>query len=99
VSAEQHWSAYGVCGEACPDDLFVEGAAQRSAREVCFECPVRMECLIDSLDNHITFGVWGGMTERERRALMRRFPGVVSWREVLEATPELAGAADARLNC
>jgi len=40
--------------------------------------------LADALDNRIEFGVWGGMTERERRALLRRRPEVVSWRRVLE---------------
>ncbi len=42
------------------------------------------ECLADALDNGIEFGVWGGMTERERRALLRRRPDVKSWRELLE---------------
>jgi len=87
---DQHWTAYGACGKDSPDDLFVEGAAQRAAREVCLRCQVRVECLIDALDNRIAFGVWGGMTERERRALMRRLPDVVSWREVLESEPDLA---------
>ena len=74
-----------------PDDLFVEGAAQRGrARGVRCACPVRFECLVDALDHRIAFGVWGGMTERERRALLRRVPDVDSWREVLEADPELA---------
>ncbi|MET8816414.1 WhiB family transcriptional regulator [Streptomyces sp. NPDC004549] len=36
------------------------------------------------LDNRVEFGVWGGMTERERRALLRRRPDVPSWRQVLE---------------
>jgi WhiB family redox-sensing transcriptional regulator len=40
--------------------------------------------LADSLDNEIEFGVWGGMTERERRALLRRRPDVRSWRTLLE---------------
>lgn len=93
MAGDQHWTAYGACGGAAPDDLFVEGAAQRAAREVCAGCQVRMECLIDSLDHRILFGVWGGMTERERRALLRRYPDVVSWREVLEAEPHLAVGA------
>jgi WhiB family redox-sensing transcriptional regulator len=46
-------------------------------------CPVRTECLADALDNRIEFGVWGGMTERERRALLRRRPHVRSWRRLL----------------
>jgi WhiB family redox-sensing transcriptional regulator len=40
------------------------------------------------LDNRIEFGVWGGMTERERRALMRRRPDVKSWRALLETAKE-----------
>ena len=60
-------------------------------------CPVRTECLADALDNRIEFGVWGGMTERERRALLRRRPHVTSWRRLLETAREeyehLSGAA------
>ena len=67
-----------------PDALFVQGAAQNRAKAVCMACPVRTECLADALDNRIEFGVWGGMTERERRALLRRRPNVASWRRLLE---------------
>lgn len=67
-----------------PDELFVQGAAQNRAKVVCATCPVRTECLADALDNRVEYGVWGGMTERERRALLRRRPGVSSWRQVLE---------------
>jgi WhiB family redox-sensing transcriptional regulator len=62
-----------------PDDLFVKGAAQQQAKIVCQRCPVIAECLADALDNRTEFGVWGGMTERERRALLRRNPQVSSW--------------------
>jgi WhiB family redox-sensing transcriptional regulator len=62
----------------------VQGAAQNRAKLICRGCPVRTECLADALDNGIEFGVWGGMTERERRALLRRRPDVTSWRELLE---------------
>jgi len=68
-----------------PDELFVQGAAQNRAKVVCATCPVRTECLADALDNRVEYGVWGGMTERERRALLRRRPEVRSWRQVLEA--------------
>jgi len=64
--------------------LFVQGAAQNRAKHICRGCPVRTECLADALDNGIEFGVWGGMTERERRALLRRRPEVTSWRDMLE---------------
>ena len=77
-----HWTALAECGtgKLAPDALFVEGAAQREARTVCTGCPVRLACLADALDNRMDFGVWGGMTERERRALLRRRPEVRSWR-------------------
>jgi WhiB family redox-sensing transcriptional regulator len=74
-----------------PDALFVEGSAQREARAVCLACAVRIECLADALDSRADFGVWGGMTERERRALLRRRPDVRSWRA------ELLAGADASL--
>lgn len=67
-----------------PDELFVQGAAQNRAKVVCATCPVRTECLADALDNRVEYGVWGGMTERERRALLRKRPEVDSWRQVLE---------------
>jgi len=44
---------------------------------------VRTECLADALDNRVEFGVWGGLTERERRALLRRRPNVTSWGRLL----------------
>ena len=47
-------------------------------------CPVRAECLAEALDNEIEWGVWGGLTERERRALLRKRPNVTSWRQLLE---------------
>jgi WhiB family transcriptional regulator, redox-sensing transcriptional regulator len=94
---DQHWTAYGRCSMSEPDELFVEGAAQRSAREVCLSCAVRIECLIDALDNKVAFGVWGGLTERERRALLRRYPEVTSWREAFEDDPTLAMIAGTAL--
>ena len=78
------WTARAACKGTDPDELFVEGAAQNRAKLICRGCPVRTECLADALDNGIEFGVWGGMTERERRALLRRRPDVISWRDLLE---------------
>ena len=80
----EDWASRGSCRASDPDSLFVQGAAQNRAKAVCMGCPVRTECLSDALDNRVEFGVWGGMTERERRALLRRRP-TASWRSVLEA--------------
>lgn len=78
------WSALAKCQEVDPDELFVQGAEQNRVKVICQACPVRTECLADALDNQVEFGVWGGMTERERRAILKRRPNVVSWRQLLE---------------
>ncbi len=78
------WTTRAACREIDPDELFVQGAEQNKAKTRCFGCVVRTECLADALDNRVEFGVWGGMTERERRALLRRRPEVTSWRALLE---------------
>lgn len=79
----REWTARGACIPGDPDALFVQGAAQHRAKIVCMRCEVRTECLADALDNRIEFGVWGGMTERERRALLRRRPDITSWTQFL----------------
>jgi WhiB family redox-sensing transcriptional regulator len=84
----EDWTIAAACRGMDPDELFVQGAAQNRAKTVCAACPVRTECLADALDNRVEFGVWGGMTERERRALLRRRPDVRSWRKVLEGKRE-----------
>ena len=78
------WNAQAACREADPDEMFVQGAAQNRVKQICNSCPVKMQCLADALDNRIEFGVWGGMTERERRALLRKRPHVKSWTELLQ---------------
>jgi WhiB family transcriptional regulator, redox-sensing transcriptional regulator len=75
----EDWTLRAACLEEVPDALFVSGAAQHKAKTVCRACPVRTECLADALDNNVEFGVWGGLTERERRALLRRRPDIKSW--------------------
>lgn len=83
-AAAHEWASLGLCHKGDPDVLFVRGAAQNLAKALCRACPVRAECLADALDNRVEYGVWGGMTERERRALLRRRPEVESWRELFE---------------
>jgi WhiB family redox-sensing transcriptional regulator len=89
----QDWTARSACKSSDPDDLFVSGAAQNRAKSVCMGCTVRTECLSDALDNRVEFGVWGGMTERERRALLRRRPDVTSWRQLLDSARAAHAAA------
>lgn len=80
---DEDWAVRAAC-RGNPEDMFVRGAEQNRVKVICAECPVRLECLAEALDNQIEWGVWGGMTERERRALLRRSPAS-SWRAVLEA--------------
>lgn len=81
---DQEWAARALCRDEQPDVLFVKGAQQNRAKKLCSGCPVRAECLAEALDNQIEWGVWGGMTERERRALLRRNPDA-EWRRILLA--------------
>lgn len=82
------WAVGAACNGTDPDELFVQGAAQNRAKMVCMGCEVRTECLADALDNRVEFGVWGGMTERERRALLRRRQDITSWRRLLTVARE-----------
>lgn len=79
----ENWRTAALCRTTDAEGLFVTGAAQREARQFCRTCPVRTECLAHALDHQIEFGVWGGMTERERRALLKARPDVSSWAGLL----------------
>src|SRR5690606_9341556 len=79
------WVSQARCKEVDPDQLFVRGAAQRKAATICRHCPVLMQCGADALDNRVEFGVWGGMTERQRRALLKQHPEVTSWADFFQA--------------
>jgi WhiB family redox-sensing transcriptional regulator len=93
----EEWTSAAACRQAQPDQLFVRGAEQNKAKQLCAGCPVRTECLAEALDNQIEWGVWGGMTERERRALLRKRPNVTSWRLLLE-TAQAEHVASARVS-
>jgi WhiB family redox-sensing transcriptional regulator len=82
---DRSWQDEANCMGVDPDLFFPErGASTREAKEVCRGCVVRAECLEYALANGEKFGIWGGMSERERRrirrqrALARRAGGVAS---------------------
>lgn len=81
VNGDQ-WALQAKC-RGMEDALFPEGANQKRARAVCMGCPVRSNCLAEALDNRIEWGVWGGMTERERRQLLRERTDISNWHQVL----------------
>jgi WhiB family transcriptional regulator, redox-sensing transcriptional regulator len=73
----EDWRQHAVCPETDPEAFFPPEGGEAPilvalAKRICRGCPVRTECLADALDNRIEFGIWGGMTGRERRALLRR---------------------------
>lgn len=78
-SEDRTWVIDALCRNTDPDELFVRGAAQRKAANICRNCPVKRECGADALDNKVEYGVWGGLTERRRRALLKQHPEVMSW--------------------
>ena len=84
TEGERTWVSKALCRSADPDELFVRGAAQRQAAVICRHCPVMRQCAADALDNQVEYGVWGGLTERQRRSLLKEHPEVVSWAEFLE---------------
>lgn len=76
---DQSWAAKALCAAEPADALFVQGAAQRQVRARCLACEVRLECLADALQSEANFGVWGGLTERERRAMLRHYTNITDW--------------------
>ena len=71
--SEQDWQDQANCLGVDPDLFFPErGASTREAKEVCRGCVVRLDCLEYALANGEKFGIWGGLSERERRRLRRQ---------------------------
>jgi hypothetical protein len=67
------WRDLALCAEVDPDLFFPDkGESSRPAKRVCAGCEVRPECLQYALDHGERFGVWGGLSERERRELARQ---------------------------
>lgn len=67
------WQNLANCFGVDPDLFFPErGASTREAKEVCLGCVVRLYCLEFALTNGEKFGIWGGMSERERRRIRRQ---------------------------
>ena len=69
---ERDWQSRANCMGVDPDLFFPErGASTREAKEVCRGCVVRENCLEYALANGEKFGIWGGLSERERRRVRR----------------------------
>jgi len=67
------WQDRALCAQTDPEAFFPEkGGSTREAKKVCQSCEVKAECLDYALAHDERFGIWGGLSERERRKLKRR---------------------------
>jgi WhiB family redox-sensing transcriptional regulator len=65
---ELSWQERALCAQTDPEAFFPEkGGSTRDAKKVCVGCDVRAECLEYALEHDERFGIWGGLSERERR--------------------------------
>jgi WhiB family redox-sensing transcriptional regulator len=69
---EPDWQERALCAQTDPEAFFPEkGGSTREAKRICSGCEVRAECLEYALAHDERFGIWGGLSERERRRLRR----------------------------
>lgn len=67
------WQSDSLCAQTDPEAFFPEkGGSTRDAKKICSSCEVRTQCLEYALQNDERFGIWGGLSERERRKLRKR---------------------------
>lgn len=72
VAEDEDWATQGVCVGVAGNLFFPErGESTREAKALCVGCPVRLHCLRAALNNGERFGIWGGLSERERRSVRR----------------------------
>jgi len=70
---EHEWQERALCAQTDPEAFFPEkGGSTREAKRICTGCEVSAECLEYALAHDERFGIWGGLSERERRRLKRR---------------------------
>ena len=82
---DQNWRARALCSGANPELWFAVGAVEhKQAKRICSECSVRPECLAYAMDVPVDHGIWGGLTERERRSF-RRKAGSSDWRLLIHS--------------
>ena len=72
LSEEDQWQERALCAQTDPEAFFPEkGGSTREAKRICQGCEVKDMCLEYALANDERFGIWGGLSERERRRLKR----------------------------
>ena len=69
---DDQWQERALCAQTDPEAFFPEkGGSTREAKRICLGCEVRDACLEYALAHDERFGIWGGLSERERRRLKR----------------------------
>jgi WhiB family transcriptional regulator, redox-sensing transcriptional regulator len=72
ATTDDQWQERGLCAQTDPEAFFPEkGGSTREAKRICMGCEVRDACLEYALAHDERFGIWGGLSERERRRLKR----------------------------
>lgn len=73
ITEERPWAVFAACKDKDPDTFFpVTPEGERKAIRICCGCSVQMECLQFALETNAPFGIWGGQTEKQRKALLRQ---------------------------
>jgi WhiB family redox-sensing transcriptional regulator len=72
IEDDEQWQERALCAQTDPEAFFPEkGGSTREAKRVCMSCEVRVQCLDYALENDERFGIWGGLSERERRRVKK----------------------------
>ncbi|HEV7471407.1 MULTISPECIES: WhiB family transcriptional regulator [unclassified Pseudonocardia] len=88
---EQDWQERALCAQTDPEAFFPEkGGSTREAKRICSGCEVRAECLEYALAQDERFGIWGGLSERERRRLRRGGSELLAGTEIVAGSEHLA---------
>ena len=83
ASDELAWQDLANCRGADPDLFFPErGASTRTAKSICRECSVQAECLEFAIVSSEKFGIWGGLSERDRRKIRRERAATAAKRKI-----------------
>lgn len=87
---EDDWTERALCAQTDPEAFPEKGGSTREAKKVCESCPVRAEYLDHALGYEERFGIWGGLSERERRALKRQITSDTTQEDAPDNPSQLA---------
>jgi WhiB family transcriptional regulator, redox-sensing transcriptional regulator len=75
----EEWQDRALCAQTDPEAFYSEdGSSTREAKRICLGCEVKDDCLEYALEHRERFGVWGGLSERERRHLLEGRPNTAA---------------------